>query len=540
MNSAVILLITLILFIFAYKFFGKKLKVLFGVDPNRRTPAYSSFDGIDYVPARHWTMLFGHHFASIAGAGPIIGPVIACAFWGWGPCVIWIIVGSIFFGAVHDFGALMISIRHNGSTIGQICEQVVSKPVRIIMGIFLWMTLILVIGVFVFFSANSFIAEPKIILPSIGMIPVAVLIGFLLYRRKLNQLGVTVFGLILLVGLIFLGAIIPIELTQNAFLIWCISLLVYAFFASIVPVQVLLQPRDYLTSFLLYFGIGCAILSIFISHPVTATKPFVSFSPPEGNLFPMLFVTVACGAVSGFHALVASGTTSKQIPTEKFAFRISYGGMLLEGVLAIIAVIAVSAGFSNHSELLAMMKDPSGGPVIVFGKGFDAVTKVVFCGYGGLLAMTLLNAFILTTLDTATRIARYLTEELFYIKNRYVSTLIVVFLGGILAVTGVWKHIWPVFGAANQLIAALALMVLTLWLVKSGKSARFTFFPGVIMFILAIIALMNQFRDNLVQKNWMLLLICGFLAVLGVFIFIKCGIIFSSIRNSLKTKRLEL
>ncbi len=535
MNSLTIFGLALFSFIIAYRYYGPRLKRLLGIDPKRIMPAASCYDGVDYVPAKHWTILFGHHFASIAGAAPIIGPVLACAFWGWLPALLWIVIGTIFIGAVHDFGSLVISMRNNAGSIAQICEQIIDKPTRIILGIFIWLTLILIIAVFVYFSAKSFIAEPKIVLPTFGLIPVAIVVGLLLYRFKINQLLATIFGLILLTGMIILGNFIPIVVSVAPLKIWSIVLLIYAFFASIMPVQVLLQPRDYLTSFLLFFGVSCGILGIFISQPPIVTKPFISFSSSAGYLFPMLFVTIACGAVSGFHSLVASGTTAKQIASEKDAFKVGYGGMLLEGLLAVIALIAVCAGLSSQAKLVKL----AGNPVIAFGTGFNNITNIVLGGYGGLIAMTLLNAFILTTLDTATRIGRYLTEELFKLNNRYIATAIVTILGGILALSGGWQKIWLIFGAANQLIAAFALMIITLWLYKSGKRIRYTFTPAILMFVIAFTALIFKIREYFNKNNHILLSLSIILVFLSFFVLFKFIIVFLRTRNSLRAKGLR-
>ncbi len=347
MNSVVIMLSSVVFLAAGYFFYARIIEKLFDVDPSNVTPANKYFDGVDYVPARSWLILFSHHFASIAGAGPIVGPVIAVAIWGWWPALVWIVVGTVFMGGVHDFAALMISVRHKGRSIADVAESVISKRAKLIFLGFVWLTLILVIAVFTSICAKTLTTEPKTVIPCFGLIGVALIVGFILYRLKVNVFLGTAVGLLLLAACIFLGERFPIELGGNAFFIWSITLLVYAFIASVTPVHVLLQPRDYISSFLLYFGIGVGVLGIFITHPSVNVSAFGGWNPGGADwLWPMLFVTVACGANSGFHALVSSGTTSKQLSNERFAKRIGYGAMVVKAVLAVLALLAVTAGLS--------------------------------------------------------------------------------------------------------------------------------------------------------------------------------------------------
>jgi len=516
MNSLIIILSSVIFLGAGYFFYARIIERFFGINPDNTTPAHKYFDGVDYVPSRNWLILFSHHFASIAGAGPIVGPIIAVSIWGWGPALVWIIVGTIFLGGVHDFASIVISIRHKGRSIADIAGDVISKKSKLIFLVFVWLSLMLVIAVFTSVCAKTLTTDTQTVIPCFGLIGVALAVGFMLYRKKMNIFIATSIGLILLVGFIILGDLIPIDLGANGFFIWCIVLLIYAFIASVTPVTVLLQPRDYISSFLLYFGIGVGILGIIVTSPVLNVPLFKGWWPSDTTwLWPMLFVTVACGANSGFHALVSSGTTSKQLPNERFAKRIGYGGMVLEAVLAVIALLAVSAGLTSGS-LEAMLSKGGPGPIGAFGKGYGVLTEPILFGKGHLIAIMILNAFILTTLDTATRIARYLSEELFKIKNRFFSTFVVVFTSGILVLSGKWSSIWPMFGASNQLVAALSFVVISSWLLCRGKSLKFTFLPVVFMLITSIGALLYQLVHFVKDKNVALVCITIILVILAV------------------------
>ncbi len=517
MNSLYIVVIGIGLFIFGYKFYAVRLERLFEIDSKRKTPAEVRFDGIDYVPARNWLVLFGHHFSSIAGAGPIIGPVIACVLWGWLPALIWIVAGTIFIGGVHDFGSLVCSVREGGNSIADIAKGVISGKAKLIFSVFVWLALILVIAVFTYLCADTFVKEPRIVLPSLGLIPVAMLIGFLLYNLKTGNTVTTILGLAMLTALILLGNKLPITFANNGLAVWIFVLLIYCFVASVMPVHMLLQPRDYLSSFLLFAGVGFGYLGLLILRPNISQPAYVGFAAKDGAIWPMMCVTVACGAISGFHSLISSGTSSKQLPNERYARRIGYGGMVAEGIVALMAVLAICAGLKG--DLPALLKEI--GPINSFSKGYAELTKNILGGYGGFIAVTILNAFILTTLDTATRISRYLTEELFGIKNRYLATLIVVVLGGALALTGAWQKIWPIFGASNQLVAALALLVISCWLLAHKKTLKFTLLPAIFMFVTTVAALALQARIYFLTKDYLLLSISVVLLALAFYLLIE-------------------
>ncbi|MBN1912935.1 MAG: carbon starvation protein A [Candidatus Omnitrophica bacterium] len=523
MNSLVIAVITIVLFVLAYRFYARKLEALWQVDAKRSTPAFAKFDSLDYIPAKNWLVLFGHHFSSISGAGPIIGPVIAVILWGWLPAFLWVLLGSIFIGGVHDFGSLVTSVREGGSSVADIARHSISKKAKIIFSLFVWLALVLVIAVFAHLCADTFVKEPRIVVPSLGLIPLAILVGYFLYFRKSGTFLPTLLGLACIPVLVWLGSVFSIHLS---FKTWLLVLFLYCCFASVLPVNILLQPRDYLSSFLLFFGMAAGYLGLILAHPKITMPAYTNFSSSEGYLWPALFVTVACGAVSGFHSLISSGTSSKQIANERFAKRIGYGAMLTEGLIAVLAIIATAILFNQEDGFASVLKHST--PIGIFARGYAVVTSGLLGKYAPFIAVVILNAFILTTLDTATRISRYLTEELFHIKNRFASTAVIISFSALLAFSGKWNRIWPVFGASNQLVAALALFVLSCWLLAKGKTIKFTIWPALFMLVTTIASLILQAVRYFKQKDILLftvvillLLLAGFMVYEVLKIFLK-------------------
>ncbi|PKP55916.1 carbon starvation protein A, partial [Candidatus Atribacteria bacterium HGW-Atribacteria-1] len=406
MNLLILVLIALIAFAISLKVYGSYLAKLVGLDDSKKTPAHTMTDGVDYVPAKA-PVLMGHHFASIAGGGPILGPIQASVF-GWLPCFLWIVLGSIFIGGVHDFMSLVSSIRHEGKTVGEVIGVNVGKKAKILFLIFVWLALILVIAVFAILVASTFAANPSVATASILFLVIAIGMGFALYRKGVSLSIVSIIGVILLFVSIWIGLRAPFALSAQT---WIYLLLIYVFFASAMPVWILLQPRDYLSSFLLYTALGGAVIGILIGRPALQLATFTSFKQPVGYLFPMLFVIIACGAISGFHSLCASGTTSKQLNKESDAKVIGYGAMLLEGLLATIALgTAAMLTKAGLADGLANW----GGPVGVFAHGMGnflanlGIPEKTGIAFGALTV----SAFLLTTLDTATRLGRYALEEL--------------------------------------------------------------------------------------------------------------------------------
>lgn len=460
-------------------------------------------DGVDYVPT-HRAVLFGHHFSSIAGAGPIVGPIIASIAFGWLPALIWIIVGSIFIGGVHDFSAMVASVRHRGRSIADIAHEYLGSKARKLFLVFVWLALIYIIVVFVDLTAATFVEDNGVATSSILYIFLAVAFGLSIYKWRVNLFRASLFFVPLVFIFIFAGQYLPIDLHKVAYLsanpnkAWAIFLIAYCFIASVLPVWLLLQPRDYLSSYLLYASVIFGIAGIVLGDTNIHYPPFLTFnSPALGFLFPILFITVACGAISGFHSLVASGTTSKQLSRERDTLLIGYGGMLVEGLVAIIAITTVAI-LSAGDNLLKQQ------PLIIYASGMSRFFSAVHLNpdYGFKFGLLALSAFILTTLDTATRIGRYVFEELFRVsgsKVRFLSTLATVAIPSILVfidfkdvhgnIVPAWKIIWPLFGATNQLLGALALLVLYVWLRKKGVTSLFLLIPMIFMLSVTLTSL---------------------------------------------------
>jgi carbon starvation protein len=535
MSSLIVAGISVLLLILGYIFYSRKVKLWIGLDDNEIPPSVAMNDGVDYVPAKHWTILFGHHFASIAGAAPIIGPVIACLYWGWLPAVIWIVVGGIFIGAVHDFISLVMSLRNQGKSITTVTESVMGKTSKILFSVFAFLSLILVVAVFAAVAGKTLATTPAVVIPTFGLVIVALIVGILIYRLQLPVLLCSVIGLLLLIGLIVAGYYVPIELgVKNAAAWWTVILIIYGMIASVTPVTMLLQPRDHLAGAVLYLGLFFGFLGLIVTHPNMKSPSVVSFSSPEGWMWPMLLVSIACGAISGFHSLVSSGTTSKQVPRMRDARVIGYGAMIMESALAVLAVMAVAAGLywksapSGMEGLVYQKLFTEGGWIKAFGEGYGQLTKVFFGGLGTLIGITMLKTFIMTSLDTATRISRYMCNELLgetfgirIMKNKYVAVLLVGVLAGALAL-GNWKAIWPVFGASNQLIASLVLIVASVYLLTRNRKFLFTAVPAVIMLITTIGALVYKTHSFLTAEkaNIMLAIISVILIILAIILSI--------------------
>ncbi len=532
--GAVVALFGLFFFALGFVFYGRFLEKVFEIDFEESTPAVIQRDGIDFYPTK-WFVLFGHHFSSIAGAAPIIGPVLAISMWGWLGPYWWIILGSVFMGGMHDFGSLVVSMKYKAETIGGVSKEVISSGAKVVFSLFLFLALILIVAVFAFFAAKTFIASKEAVLPSLGLIAVAVFIGFLLYVRRWPLAIVTFIGIALLGILLVLGRHFPIVIdSPDAMPLWITALLVYALFASITPVQYLLQPRDYLSSYLLFFGLILGYIGLFLTRPTLHLPAFVSSSGQVGGkgFFPFLFVTIACGAISGFHSLVSSGTTARQISSYKDARKIAYGAMLAEGALALLTTIAVASAYRDIPTLLSAIK--AQGPINAFATAYYEITKCFLGDWGRAFAVIMLNAFILTTLDTATRLGRYISQELFGVKNRIIAALFIIVPSAYLAISGTYQALWPIFGAANQLIAAIVLLVLVSYLrkEKKGKKAFWdvTLLPAVFMFAVTLSALYIGAVKYAEKGKWLLLSISIYLMLLSIIM------IFEYIRTSLWKK----
>lgn len=490
-----ILISSCILCFLAYRFYGNFLTDRCQLDDEVKTPAFEKEDGVDYSPTRA-SVLFGHHFSSIAGAGPIVGPILAATYFGWGPTWIWILVGAILVGGVHDFGSTLMSVRNGGRSIADTMRGLVGEGAGKLFMLFVILALVYVIIVFLDLTANTFTKQPAVATASGWFIAVAVIFGFLMRSGKfsLAQLALLFFPLTF-AGLA-VGHYFPmVELDKS---LWIWLTLGYCFIAAVLPVGLLLQPRDFLSAGFLYAILGLGLVGMLISGENMHMPAFSGWESERlGMLVPFLFITVACGACSGFHSIVSSGTTSKQIKIESDVRRISYGGMLVEGVLAVFAMGCVAV-------LTISERDAGGTPVGLFAAGaskfFGAVgiPRVL----GAEFAMLAISTFLLTTLDTCTRLTRFLIEELFSWRNqasRFLGTFGALVLPALLvfqqfpgvdgSLQPAWKAIWPLFGATNQLLAALALLTFVVFLKASRVGYGFALLPAIIMIVMPMTAL---------------------------------------------------
>ena len=523
MRAVLILLIAFALLALGYIFYGSWLAKQWGVDPNHETPAHTSYDGKDFVPANP-AVLMGHHFSSIAGAGPINGPIQAAVF-GWVPVFLWIVIGGIFFGAMHDFGALFASIRHNGGSIGEVIKDEIGVKAQRLFTIFALLVLILVIASFTAVVAGTFVSEGPVFTvgranvsgnastatTSLLFIVIAFIFGYFVYRKNCKVGPATVVGIIGIVLITIAGLNFGVNASRT---FWVLFIAVYIVVASLLPVWMLLQPRDYLSSFLLYGMMIIAFVGIVFSGATVDLPAFAGWKGLNGSasLFPTLFITVACGAVSGFHSLIGSGTTSKQLDSEKDAKVIGYGAMIVESALAIIALIAIGVVF-KETNIGGGDKFLLSAPPTIFAGGVATMVATMFGGVADFsnpvydttytLLTLAVSVFALTSLDSGTRLSRYMFAELFipegktrdeltgarkFFSHPLVSTLIMVIIGCGMGFMGL-NQIWGVFGAANQLLAGIAMLAVAAWLGNIGQNNKMFFVPMVFMLCATITSL---------------------------------------------------
>ncbi|OQX53771.1 MAG: carbon starvation protein A [Candidatus Aminicenantes bacterium 4484_214] len=547
MNALIPATILIIWLVLGYKIYGRFIeKKVLQVDPSRPTPARELNDGIDYSPAKK-ALLFGHHFSSIAGAGPILGPLLGVLYFGWLGALLWVALGSVFLGAVHDFTSLMTSVQNKGRSLADISEQTLGRRTKIIFSIFLWMALALVIAVFAVVASRTLVSQPQIVIPTFGLIFLAMLFGWMVYRKNINIIVGTATALIVLGILIYFGELFPVILPSSILGLspqkfWFFTLIVYSLFASALPVWFLLQPRDYISTWILFLGLGLGYLGLVVFHPQLNAPSFTSFRSEGGPLWPMLFVIIACGAISGFHSVVAAGTTAKQLSNENAGRAIGYGAMITESALAGL-VIFIAAG--------ALLWDPSGAkqtfgfqyiisssgdPIRAFAVGYGRLINSLpglTLAMGTFFGMVMLNAFVLTTLDTGTRLGRFIFSELFddygsIWKNRWLASGIILIVAAILGASEGYKAIWPVFGASNQLVAALALLVVTSYLTSRKRPKKYTLYPAIFMLFTTLGALIYQGYSFIRQGSYLLALICIVLMALAAIIVIDARQLFRS------------
>ncbi len=518
MLTIFILIFSCLFFYFVgYRYYAGRLdREVIQPDASRETPAVGQNDGVDFVPSKP-LVLFGHNFASIAGAGPIIGPIIAMHHFGWALTLVWVLIGNVFIGAVHDYLTLMVSVRHRGSSIADIAEDSMGGRAKMVFAVFLVLAMLLVVAVFGVVAAKTLIAQPEMVFPTFAIIPISVILGWFVYRRNSNLVVSSLVAVSAVVLSIYVGFEMPVPLPSEGLfgfsplMFWFVVLMIYAAAASVLPVHVLLQPRDYLSTYILFGSMALAILGLLWVHPEINTPSYRGLmSDEQGPVWPMLFVLVACGAVSGFHSLVAGGTTSKQLASEAQGKAISYGGMLTEGVVAVVTVLLVGGGLYwvapagggvDMATLGFRETLQSGGWILAFGNGFGNVVHqmlpMMSFTFASMIAVLALNTFVLTTLDTAVRITRFIVQEsvgrkVALFDNKYWATGAIMVLAYLIGATEGWQKIWPIFGATNQLIAAVALMVASTYLMARGKPTHFTLVPAFFMIVTTIGALAWQ------------------------------------------------
>jgi len=560
MNSLILALGAGILYLIAYHTYGKFLaRKIFKLNPEAVCPSTELRDDIDFVPTKK-PILFGHHFTSIAGAGPIVGPAVAI-IWGWVPAMLWIVLGSIFMGAVHDFGAMLVSLRNQGRSIGDLASDVVNKRVRVLFLFIIFFLLWIVVAIFGVVIAVVFKIYPGAVIPVFLEIPIAIWLGHMIYKKGAAHLPMSIIAVVIMYITVIIGAYVPIKMPAMLGLgdiaWWVIVLLAYAYIASTLPVQTLLQPRDYINSHQLLVAMTLLLLGVLVAHP-TMVAPAVNLSPKGApSIWPMLFVVIACGAISGFHSLVSSGTTSKQCKDETNAQVIGYGGMLTEGMLATFVIVACGAGIAlgftkggetftgaaafTHHYASWIGGTGLGNRLSAFIVG--SANMIESIGIPKQVAVTIMGVFVAsfaaTTLDTATRLQRYIVAELGNvlsvpaITGRHPATIIAVGTALILAFTkasGVGAMtLWPLFGATNQLLAGLALLVVTIYLARQKTPIVFTGIPMAFMIFMTGWAMLINLSNFYNGGKWLLFFIGLCTIILEIWMVIESLIILKEV-----------
>lgn len=532
MNAAVLCILGLAVFALGYRFYSRYLATkIFALRDDEPVPAVELEDGIDYVPTNKH-VLFGHHYASIAGAAPIIGPAVAVV-WGWVPALLWVVLGTVFMGAVHDFSTLVMSMRHEGKSVGTIVGKVIGPRSRTLFLLVILCLVMLIIAVFAQAIAKLFMKQPGTVIPINFEIIVALLIGWWCYKRQKKLLVPSLLALVSLYSMVWVGVKVPVSVHaifgQHTQLAWAVALLVYSFIASVLPVWVLLQPRDFINSHQLFVGLGALIVGMMVAHPTMNAPAFNAAPAGTPNWFPFLFVTIACGAISGFHGLVSSGTTSKQLACATDARPVGYGAMLGEGTLAMISTLAVGAGLANWSGHYDSWSKAASGGVANFVQG--AASFLVALGIprdpSQVVVAVLVISFAATSLDTGVRIQRYILEELgalYHIgilQNRYVASFIAVLLPFLLIAGGKAGDLWVLFGSTNQLLAGLSLTLVTVWLIRMGRTWYHVGIPMVLVLVVAGIAMATKLGQFIEAGDYLLAVIGSVVLALEVWVVLE-------------------
>lgn len=558
MNGLVIVLIGIVALSAGYLLYGRWLAKKWGIDPKAKTPAYTHEDGQDYVPSSKFTV-FSHQFSSIAGAGPVTGPILASVF-GWVPVLLWLIIGGLFFGAVQDFGALYASVKNEGKSMGMIIEKYIGKTGRKLFMLFCWLFTLLVIAAFTDMVAGTFngvgldsaeTAYANSAAASISMLFIVVAVIFGVIQKhvgKMNEWVKAVVAIALLVAMFAVGMKLPIYASKTA---WSYIIMAYLFLASVLPMWLLMQPRDYMTTFMLLGMIIGAVVGVVVAHPQMQLNAFNGFNVNGSGLFPTLFVTIACGAVSGFHSLVSSGTSSKTVSNEKDMPMIGYGAMVVESLLGIVALVVVGAVAVGGTK-------PEGTPFAIFSSGVAGfLEKLGVPVQVATVFMTMcVSALALTSLDSVARIGRMSFQELFYgestdpkqmtpaqrvLTNKYFATVITLFFGYLLTLGG-YSNVWPLFGSANQLLAAMVLIALAVFLKTTGRTGWTLYIPMFVMLAVTFTALVQKtiaLAANIAAHNatflvdGLQLIVALLLMILGVLVAYSClKKLFTTTKNS--------
>ncbi|MDH5682309.1 MAG: carbon starvation protein A [Spirochaetota bacterium] len=542
MSAIAILVFGLTLFFVGAKFYSKFLaQKIFRLDPSFKTPAHQFKDGVDFVPtSRH--VLFGHHFTSVAGAAPILGPAIAI-IWGWVPALIWVVFGTILAGAVHDFGTLWVSGRHGGQSIGSLTGRIVSSRARILFLLVIFFLVVMVNAVFAMAIANLFIKYPGTVIPINIEIPLAILIGYLVYKKRQKIFWPSVIALLALYFFVWVGSYIPVTLPGDEWtqrITWIILLLAYGFIAASLPVWTLLQPRDYINSHQLFVGLGILYVGVILLNPEITAPQYNPDAPT--SWFPLLFITIACGAISGFHGLVSSGTTSKQLNKETDARYVGYGGAIGEGSLALMSILACVAAFGTSGEWKAFYGSGIGvGQAIqafVTGGAKFAAAWGIPEDIGQIFIGVMIISFAATSLDTSIRILKYVISEIgkqYQIKilqKGWLAALIGVVISGFLVLhDGEGKGgllIWPLFGTTNQLMAGLSLLVVSLYLKYSRRPVVYVIIPMIFLLAMTSISMVIQLKTYFVKESYLLFVVGGIILILELLVILEAIFALSS------------
>ncbi|MFH2034468.1 MAG: carbon starvation CstA family protein [Candidatus Margulisiibacteriota bacterium] len=557
MNILLVLVISLPIFLLAYYVYANYISASIGLDRSKKTPAFTYQDNSDFVPTHKW-VLMGHHFASIAGAGPIVGPAIAL-YYGFVPVWLWILIGAVFFGAVHDFTSLFVSIREGGRSMAEVAGNTLGKSGFILFISFTIVMIVLVTSAFLGLTAKALtstaaidgveniriggIASTSVVIMTLT----APILGYFLYKRRSNTAAMTLAASVIAIAAVIAGLLFPITIDPK---VWMVILTVYSFIAAGIPVWLVLQPRDFTNVHILYAGIALLTLGIIAAglKGMAISAPAFNIAQAQahsslGSIFPVLFITVACGAISGFHALVSGGTSSKQIRSEGDARMVGFGSMLLEGVLALGVLIAVGAGlkFVDYQAIVFPAQAAGSNPILAFALGCGGILNYglgIPAYFGSILGILMVEGFVITSLDTAVRLNRYLFEELWstlfkhppkllksYLFNSGLSVVIMFYLG----YTNAYITIWPIFGTANQLLAALTLIAVSAWLMMRGKKMWFAVIPAILMLTTTLISLLlllfNKYLPQgniaLISADILLLLLSFGLTAKAVDLFFK-------------------